>query len=677
MGVNSNEQEPQGTMARAIREARDQAKPQQQTERQQSQPRAERTMDENQQQEYQPNEPSSRYTTGASGLYGVGSFITEPTAYRSNADLSGKVRRVLEDLLKDSPFDPNYLIELLHVAKGDPIGNASLALSAVVLTARPSAAPDAAVSYFTLVIESSNDGFKRQTISMPGSAPIDIPITPDMIYDADFEAAIATFIQRRYPAIPAGMQFSAQGMVLPRLVGQPDKENLESPFNVALAAASSTLFTYAGGEDDYSLPNASQLRMSIVQERYNVIASAANEEWLDATGKPRRVDVRLELKTGRPFDRNDRSQSLSQNVSESTMLGWMGAALEFFHVPPPQMGYNSSNFDRLDNNESPIAQFFARYVITWMETAKIPSPSRLLFLLSMAESLRRPMNWYSLIRPTMRSSDTVASRNIGLLNLIASGYSTAGRELGLPETNEDETKLQQWLSKVFHPNPIISMDVDLCGPNTWFMKDFADASKLIDSPTEAAIAAHDRLLGAAMVLTNGAIAEYGFEPGGNKLICFPEPTLIPMGTFTGADGHLRDARNIDLLSILNGPDARHDPKIALLYNDTFFPDSQSQRDKCHITRLQLMQQLKSSFKHTGWAFRFTFNPEFISALGGGIAANNIHIAETEDLDAYQGWQDRQYRFADQYSGRYQSNGLYNRGGYGDRGGRSGGTPYRW
>lgn len=667
--------QPQGAMAAAISAAKGQQ------ERRDDAPRQEARQEARQEREVrQERDPQfNQFLSGSQGLIGVRSYIAPPTAYRSGGDLSGKIRAVLDEMLKKDGTDPNYLVELHHIPKGEPFGNVSPALASVIVALRARQAPDAAVAYYTLIVEASGDGFKTQHLPVPGAAPIDISITPDMIFDENFESAVAQFIERRYPAVPVGMQLSAQGMVLPRFAGDITPESLAPAFNEALAATSSTLVTAASGEEDYSLPQQNEQRQTIVQERYNMLATTALDgEWMGTDGRPRRMDLRLELKTGRPYQDNRYGQAqLSQNLETSTTLGWLGAGLEFFHVPLPQSAYYqpSSQFQFQPEGDSRIAQFYARYVVTWLQTQEIPTLSRLLFILAMADSLRAPMNWYNLIRSTMRSQDAVAARDIGLLGLIAQGYPNAGNALDLPSSNEEEIKLQQWLAEVFHKLPVISMDIDLCGPNTWFMRDFADASKLAEGFSDLAAQANDKILGAGMVLTNGAIADFGFAPG-TEPVCFPELTLVPAGTIQTNSG-LRDVRNVDLLNILGTQDARRDPSLAMRFNDTFFPEHESQRDRCHATRLQLIKQFYPSFKHTGWHFRVTLNPNFIGALAGSIARNNVSITQTDDAEAYQGWAERQYRYADQYAGRYQASGLYQRGGYAPGGNNRGQTPYRW
>lgn len=630
----------------------------------------------------QSNPFQDRFKRQGAGFAGIGSFVVPPQGYRSNNDPSGKIRSAMEELMKEDN-DPNYKIDLVHFPKGEPIGNASLAMSIIVMVTRIASQPNMALTYFTMIVESAAITMPQQQYSAPGSAPLNVTITPDMLYDAEFEQAVAKLIARRFSDVAEDMQFSTQAMVVHRTSSDvPNSDTLRNYLDVGYAATASTLFTLVTGQTDFKLEANPNDRQSIIQERQNHLTdSAAGEpEFTDMAGIPVRIDQRYTLKTGKQYNSRDRDydqpQSLSQRVEQSNTLGWMGVATEFFHVPLDQSAFfdRDNGFGRGD--DSRLQQFYVRNVITHMQTAEVPTLSRLLFILGIADRLRVPFGWYNNLRQAMRNRNPEMSRDLGQLNRIAVGHESAGIEIAPPASDEEERRFRNWLQTFCFHQPLVSIDSDLCGANTYYMRDFAEAARLFEKPNDpAARAAHERIIDAGMWLTNGRIAEYGYGPDRRDPVIFPESTLLHTGYFTGSKGQARAGGNIDLLWVLSQPDVKRDVGIAVEFNDTFFPESLSHRDRLMERRLGIIKSLAPSFKHTGITVRRTFENSYIAALANAIADNAVSVHETDEGDFNGSFQERRYSLADRYAeDRYTPSSLYDRG----RGGRGGyGVNYRW
>lgn len=190
-----------------------------------------------------------------------------------------------------------------------------------------------------------------------------------------------------------------------------------------------------------------------------------------------------------------------------------------------------------------------------------------------------------------------------------------------------QQQLVQLLSMACHPEVTVAMDIEETGYKTWmnaaFLMAGVQSGKGRNDLSEFGRGAYDAIVTAANNLTNGHFSHHFTDP--NAPITIRDGSRIPGGYYTDDAGVRMDARNIDLLAVMNlvgETDQRTVDEWKIITSST----SGYSPVKRAVMRIAMLQRLLgSNFVLKNFHERVVFSPMFLDALRKSIAAAGLVI----------------------------------------------------
>lgn len=459
----------------------------------------------------------------------------------------------------------------------------NLAFSAIVISM-----PNGnTINYFTVLLEATgrlpmkaNEIMAEITTAskIPGARP-NIFTTDDAI-DPVLDDEIRKALAQEYGV--NSMQ-SVDGVVVPRSVadvamyGQRIAAIAYNAINIEAAIATGRLHDL----------NIAAARQNIANGSLRITHDMSRTVLQDEVGRPVRADWKIELAM---VDNSAGNQSLNlQNNRQvfTRVSGYIDALPEEVSVPGPQ-GAPAGTITRLHPN----------IVIT---NAAVTTPTIGFMLLSVINSLvmfNKNM-WMASVVPHDKN-------NTGALNLIANlenNQNRIGSVLDLSSKKHTPEEVYTVLGQMFSLEPVISMDIQSYGPQTFYTSIMAAAAQPGNS--RAKIAAAKEIIQTAAQLTNGSFPS-DFNP---NEIFVNSGIVVPLGIWADRTGE-RDIRDIDLAFIST---QTSDLQTIYRWALSNLPKEATGYDP-YLTKVDIISKLIPDAEINGKAVRVTFSAKFLSTL---------------------------------------------------------------
>lgn len=350
------------------------------------------------------------------------------------------------------------------------------------------------------------------------------------------------------------------------------------------------------------------------------LASHTGGVTLSAAEIPIRSDVRISLEAG--SGNNHQPNPLQRN--DKVELSIVDAFVDVVYEPAtPQVnntGWLSSGGQQqvVANEAAATVRYRPRIVMTNVDT-QFDAVTLEFQLMALASSTLLMFNddWTRTFVPDANVTG-MDFRDIGAVgyevNLTGdpsqgpAAIPTKGSDFQSPGGNENAyTSTLKLLQMVMHREPILSMDIDESGELSWIQDVFMEAASGTPRAIEVIFEAANNLTG------NRFSAIYQGGP-----ILHDDKMRIPMGYYRKGEVY-RDIRDVDYLAVLNacGPSGNLDPVVRYseLMENTAIPMDQRTSELLDIIR----DTVGSSVRVTGYARRYTFNPNFLLAIMEGLS----------------------------------------------------------
>jgi hypothetical protein len=478
----------------------------------------------------------------------------------------------------------------------------SLILSVLVLVIRLKSAGqpenERGLSYHTLLLADTMGNAPAATLSIQGQN-VTVPRPPGDAYDDKMRNVILERLQREYRNVSPNNMFEAEAEVIPRGYAYKNADQVRRTILNALKAAATALVTATVPDlQDIVLDgNARNLNLQVrVSTRQNQI--------VDEVGDVVRTDIRIDLTEGKAQQAQQVTNvipSLNNGEQVSELLS-IGAFIDLSYEPAVGAVQN--------NPYAPVMQaqlgqaigrqlYRPRLVITHFETTEMRTLPGQLLALATVPALTEGFAWFSQFTPVKGTQFDM--HDIGAIGYEANptnNPSGIGDRFDTRANTFTDTNLAQLLHAYVLPDMFISMDVEECGPSTYWNSVFLAAAS-------GSLEANKAIFYAADVLTNGNFSKLHNMTGPAVL---NDQNRIHLGDYTDKSGNKRDIRDVDYLAILNTFGANDMVAVqgwSDSYNRVEFP-MELRMD----ARFRLIEQaIGSSVNLKGFARRVTFHTE--------------------------------------------------------------------
>lgn len=186
-----------------------------------------------------------------------------------------------------------------------------------------------------------------------------------------------------------------------------------------------------------------------------------------------------------------------------------------------------------------------------------------------------------------------------------------GERLSFKDPKLPAEMLNGILEHNFIPMPVFNIEIEISGPDYTYAAAFTDLNK-----PEVGHFANKEIMVAAEQLIGAKLPDMN--------VAYNEGLIVPLGTFTGSDGEVRDIREINAAFIAANI---QDPNILYEWACSNLPTSECMaitNKNPYIIKLEVLDKLAVivgiSPKITGKAVRIPINPQFIESLVNGASA---------------------------------------------------------
>lgn len=238
-----------------------------------------------------------------------------------------------------------------------------------------------------------------------------------------------------------------------------------------------------------------------------------------------------------------------------------------------------------------------------------------------ANLMVKPSMWLGALRP-------MGKVNVGALNLIAKIDKGVGERIDLSNKKYSADEVWEVIKQMFSLQPVLSMDIDAYGPQSYYTSVFSLAANPSFDDTQKRAAQH--IINTAHQLTDGnfpntfPINEIFVDTG----------VTVPLGSYSTSHG-THDVRDIDLAYLANKTD---DPAVLNSWALSNLSDRISGVNPFK-TKVEIINRILPNAVITGKATRVTFTNKFISTLelaarqAGLIATFNpdVRFSSTQNL----------------------------------------------
>lgn len=421
--------------------------------------------------------------------------------------------------------------------------NLSMSVLVLVLQAKINGQVDVerGLSFHTLLLADTMRAINPPQINILGHN-ITVPRPASDAYDSLMRSVIVERLQLEFRNVPTSKMFEAEGTVIPRGYAYKNLDQVRATLLNALKASASCLISSTEQDlDDLVLDqNARSLNVQ-------VRVSTRQNQSTDEVGEPIRTDVRIELTESTGSQVNQASAgipSLNSGDQVAEILH-IGGFFDLLYDPVQGAGQQNPYAVLVQNQAGQQLNqqlYRPNFVITEYNASELRTLPGQLLALATIPALIEGNVWFSDFMPS--KGNAFDMHDIGAIGHelnLDKNPSGIGERIDTRGTTFNEIQLTQLLAAFLRPDPIISLDVEECGPSTYWNSVFLAAAQGSDAANQAIFYAADKL-------TNGAFSKIH---NGAGLAVQNNQNRIHLGYYTDKQGMKRDLRDIDYLSILN------------------------------------------------------------------------------------------------------------------------------
>ena len=496
--------------------------------------------------------------------------------------------------------------------------NKGLYYSSIILCMQLKNTRNSGVAFYTMLLTSTNEPPASKTENILGKT-FEITIVPGEAFDDVYVAAVTQQVQAAYPQ---STLYNTGGTTV------PDYFNTEDPMAVNRLIANAATATYT--ELKVRQPDFVDINLNSARGDNNLQVSVNFDRTTleNAVGEPMRSDVEVRFTATPQTDNNN--ASLNNQARRADTLGRLTGFIDT--VWAPVQNNTANNWGVFQNPQMMMQmtqKYAARFVITHMESAKISTLPAYLLVLLTALPVGINSTWYHAFFNQSRF-DTKGKKidftDIGALNIEANlptPDKPAGNPNGIGQRVDMRSKeftpelFGMYMSKMFRDGLIYSVDVPLCGPQTWYLDVFRSAS-------EGNQDAYQAILAAANQLTNGNFEQVFSSVQGSRQI-FPEQgNIVYLGYYEDTEGRMRDIRDIDHLAVLNAF-GETDMSVVRKWSDSFLQTNVSLVQRLSDRKNIIMALTNNRAVITGIAERVTFSTAFLESLSKAAEIAGLRV----------------------------------------------------
>lgn len=533
-------------------------------------------------------------------------------SYSIGSELLQKLRGRIADIFKNSS-DPDIQVGSVCLDNTQTDG---IYYSSIVLTMQSSSRKDLGVTYYVLMLAGSNDPVPNRQVDWQGNK-FEIQSTASAALDGVYVSVVEQTLAKLHPGAKL---LSAGGMVVPADFNFDSDQSVQ---NLVFNAQSATymrltqeikpdgVINLATAKGDNSLRATISFNRGIVR---------------DVVDQPIRSDIEISFSSGRvgqPGQVDSVNRQSNRVMQFGSTQGYIDAVWAPLDTP------NGWGIFNPQVANAPTQKYAARFVITRMENAVVPTLGA--FLLQLISATRIGINnaWYQVFYGQSRYVDKKGGMDytdVGALNLEANLPTTAkpmGNPNGIGDFIDTKSKdftpemFGMYMQRIFRQGLIFSMDVPIAGSESWYLQPFERALRGDQS-------AIYRIMAEADTLTNGNLKRLIGNTPGKSSIVVNDDCVVHLGYYETDDGR-RDIRDIDTVAVCNAF-GQTDIGYVRKYSDTYFQTG-IPLDKRLADRWNIIQAItKNKAVCTGYAYRVTFTDTFITALNEAAKAAGLQFS---------------------------------------------------
>lgn len=321
---------------------------------------------------------------------------------------------------------------------------------------------------------------------------------------------------------------------------------------------------------------------------------------LNEIGSPVRTDFKIDLNI---MDNNQSVTSLNLQNSKIPLTktgGFVDAIPELTMLP---------NMSGMTTNPMQALRLRPHIILTDFNVA-IPTIGYSMLALVSALVMTNKNMWVSALLPK-------DSKNIGALNVmtnIEGNANSIGEKIDFSKKTYKPEDVYQGIRTMFSLDPVVSVDVDSFGPQTFFTSILSTIAQPSNSDEKLAASSH--FIETLSWLTSGRFPR-DFNPAE---IFVSSGVVLPSGVWHDKTG-MRDLREIDLAFLANHVD---DINILNRWVLSGAPMNVSHMDS-YLTRVEIISKLIPDAVIRGKFVRVTFTNKFISTLSAAAMGSGLSI----------------------------------------------------
>lgn len=537
-------------------------------------------------------EQTGTETVDTSAMLGFGSNRTINTMSATlGSDYTAAASKALVEQLKDRPESERPRIHVFDKEKITHLGYSAIVASLV-------SGDD--VLYYTIILGATgNKPLEAAKVIAEVNAANQIPngankpriFTLDDAIDGILNELIVTTLKKEFNG---KNPVSVEGLVIPNT-----HNALEAIIPGVAAAAQNALIVEhdigSGKVADLNITAAKQSSKGIM--RYD--AAVNNMPLKDEVGNVLRSDFKIDLVMSDPSENVHSPNSLSGKNVLAKIGGYVDAIPERIELPAgPGM--------------PPVAGCRLRPNIVLTSNAVVTGSLgySLLGIASSLVMLNKNM-WLAALTPKD------AKRHVGVLNTFTNLENNAngvGSILDLASKKHTAEEVNDLIGKMFTLSPVVSLDVQSFGPQTYYTSVFAAAAK--PGAGKAKAKALEEIITVAHNLTNGAFP-LDFNP--NEVFS-TTGVVIPTGVMHVKDGE-RDIRDIDLTFV-----AAQSGDINLMnrWAMSNLPKEVTGLDP-YLTKVDIISKFAPDAEILQKSVRVTFHGKFLETLMMAVAQAGLDV----------------------------------------------------
>ena len=520
----------------------------------------------------------------------------------------------------------------------------NLSYSVIVVAMK---APDKSVCYHIVTLEATGAESLRAaaivseaTRAMHERKPANI-FTPSDALNGILDGMVLELLVQHYPETEF---ISTDGVVIKNTNVEVTDLGRRAAMVAYNAVVTEGLLS-SGERSDLNLDEAMRKRKSNLRIEQNLYNTTVE----DLVGAATRQDFKIDLVD------HVSGQSFEQNAYSGTNILSVGGFVDAIRgnvAVQTQPGFPAINLPRLHPN----------IVISNVETV-IPTTGFMLLGLVTATVMGRNDMWLqSLASINPKSPNTPGALN--LLTNIEGNDGGAGTELDFSTNEVTEEEHYAALTKMYTLAPVISYDIEVFGPQTYYAGVVATAADPVESPARRG--AREELVESCHQLTGGVFPkDYSHEE-----IFVTEGIVIPTGYWMDKSGE-RDIRDVDLAFVAN---QTHDINTVNKWGMTVLPKRLSGLDP-FLTRVEIISQLIPDAVINGKAVRVTFTDKFLSTLTNSCQAAGLDAVYEPTMVVNQQYSATQFTDYLAAAGLSNAGGFARQAGYGNQ--MAANTPYAY